>query len=69
MKMLARGSLRMIRTTFAEDERLEKVKAFDSDLILRYSLDKNGYSILWFEDEGTRLSWILSYSREIHHND
>ena len=68
MKLLRKGSKMLVRTTFAEDERLMPAGAFESELVLRYSLDKQGYSLIWFEDEAARVTWILSYSQELSQN-
>lgn len=65
MKILRRKHACIVRTTFAQDERLQVVEAHISAWVLRYSLDSQGRSCYWFADEQQMQAWILSYSQEL----
>lgn len=69
MKVLRRGPLRVVRTTFAQDEQLFLVKAHDHDLVLRLRYDAKGRSLWWFACEEDYLTWMLSYWSELNGRD
>lgn len=66
MKVLKKGTLRAVRTTFPEDERLMAAQAHTHELVLRLRYDVKGRSLWWFASEDDYMTWFLSYWSELN---